>query len=159
MDSCGEYFFFYGLTDFMLYLVLAWRYGFHLSNILSVFPRWCRRSFQDILSLQLRIRKSWFWCFTWSLALDPFTATSVQKLIFLFPTSADGRSSHFRLLVIVNHLAFFFLSLVTKCKHLLASTLTHIFYFLRQAMRNWPILLFCLNGHSFGWPANSNTEG
>ena len=38
MDSCGEYFLFYGLTDFMLYLVLAWRYGFFpLSRILSAF--------------------------------------------------------------------------------------------------------------------------
>ena len=37
MDSCGEYFLFYGLTDFMLFLVLAWRYGFFffLSKILS----------------------------------------------------------------------------------------------------------------------------
>ena len=39
MDSCGEYFLFYGLTDFMLFLVLAWRYGFFffLSKILSAF--------------------------------------------------------------------------------------------------------------------------
>ena len=38
MDICGEYFLFYGLTDFMLFLVLAWRYGFFLlSKILSAF--------------------------------------------------------------------------------------------------------------------------
>ena len=39
------------------------------------------------------------------LALDSFATTSVRKLIFLFPTSADGRSSHFRLRVLANHLA------------------------------------------------------
>ena len=41
MDSCGEYFLFYGRMDFMLYLVLAWRYGFfYLSKILSAFFTW-----------------------------------------------------------------------------------------------------------------------
>ena len=33
MDSCGEYFFFYGLTDFILFLVLAWRNGPFVSEI------------------------------------------------------------------------------------------------------------------------------
>ena len=37
MDSCGEYSFFYGLIDFILFLVLAWRYGFFLSEIFFVF--------------------------------------------------------------------------------------------------------------------------
>ena len=37
MDSCGESFFFYGLIDFILFLVLAWRYGFFLSEIFFVF--------------------------------------------------------------------------------------------------------------------------
>ena len=37
MDSCGESFFFYGLTDFILFLVLAWRYGFFLSEIFFIF--------------------------------------------------------------------------------------------------------------------------
>ena len=42
MDSFGEYFLFYGLRDLMLFLVLAWRYGFFffffpLSKILSAF--------------------------------------------------------------------------------------------------------------------------
>ena len=39
MDSCGECFLFYWLTDFILFLVLAWRYGFFfcLSKILSAF--------------------------------------------------------------------------------------------------------------------------
>ena len=36
--SFGEYFLFYGLAGFILYIALAWRYGFHLSKILSVFP-------------------------------------------------------------------------------------------------------------------------
>ena len=42
----------------------------------------------------------------------PFTATSVPKLIFFTPISADGRSSHFHLRVLANHLAsIFFLPL------------------------------------------------
>ena len=37
MDSCGESFFFYGLTDFILFLVLAWRFGSFVSEIFFVF--------------------------------------------------------------------------------------------------------------------------
>ena len=33
MDSCGESFFFYGLTDFILFLVPAWRNGSFVSEI------------------------------------------------------------------------------------------------------------------------------
>ena len=41
MDSCGEYFLFYGQMDFMLFLVLAWRYGFFLlsKNLSAFFTR------------------------------------------------------------------------------------------------------------------------
>ena len=67
----------------------------------------------------------------------------------LFPLTE--RRCHFRFRVLANHLAsIFFLSLVTECKHLLAFTLTHILYFIPQAVKNWPILLFCLYGHSLG---------
>ena len=42
----------------------------------------------------------------------PLTTTSSSKLIISFPISADGRSSHFRLRVLANHLAsVFFLPL------------------------------------------------
>ena len=96
------------------------------------------------------------------LALDLSATTSVQQLIFFFPTSADGRSSHFRLRVLANHFGFYLLpspGQAIRVRSQSTDSLTHILYFLRQAMRNWPILLSCLNGHSFGWPANSNTEG
>ena len=43
-----------------------------------------------------------------------FTTISVQRLIFLFPISADGRSSHFRLRVLANHLASLFFPLVRR---------------------------------------------
>ena len=138
MDSCGEYFLFYGLTDFMFFLVLAWRYGSFLSKILYVFlypESW----------LQIR---------------SPRPVS--KELIFFFPTSADGRSSHFRLRVLANHFGFYLLPSpgeAIRVRSQSTDSLTHILYFLRQAMRNWPILLSCLNGHSFGWPANSNTEG
>ena len=36
MDSCREYFFFYGLTDFILFLVLAWK---HCSFVSEIFFR------------------------------------------------------------------------------------------------------------------------
>ena len=38
MDSCGEYFFFYGLTDFILFLVLAWRHSSLVSEIFFCLP-------------------------------------------------------------------------------------------------------------------------
>ena len=57
----------------------------------------------------------YFAFFTRSLVRDSphlFTTTSVPKLIFFIPISADGRSSHFRLRVLPNHLAsIFFLPL------------------------------------------------
>ena len=86
MDFCREYFLFYGLTDLMLFLVLAWRYG-SLSLVQDTF----RLSLPRVL--------------TWA-SLHLFTTMSDPKLIFLFPTSADGRSSHFRLRVLANHLVF-----------------------------------------------------
>ena len=69
MDSCGESFFFYGLTDFILFLVLAWRYGFFLSEIFFVFfyPEY--------------------------LALVPSATNPVQQLTFLLSISADGKES------------------------------------------------------------------
>ena len=123
MDSCGEYFLFYRLTDFVIF-----------SSGLKV---WLLLV-QDTFRLPL----------PGVLALDLFAMTSVQKLIFLFPTSADGRSSHFRLRVLANHLASiffpplsgdslgllypcipFFTHPVTKYKHLFVSILTWICYF------------------------------
>ena len=87
-----------------------------------------------------------------------FTTTSVPKLIFFTPISADGRSSHFRLRVLANHLAFFFLSLVTECQHLLAFTLIHILYFHGQTGRRWFTLLFLFLTVSLWRPTNSNTR-
>ena len=137
--SFGEYFlfFFTKLTKFILFLVLAWRYGFFffLSKALSAF-------------------------FTRSLAWDlhPLTTTSSSKTNFLIPYfrwQKKGAISAFGILA--NHLAsIFFLSLsgdslrllyvpctpffthpVTKYKHLLVSILTWICY-----LRNWPRFLF-----------------
>ena len=67
MDSYGEYFLFYGLKDFMLFLVLAWRYGFFLSEIFFVF------FYPEYLALVLS-------------ATNP-----VQQLTFSFPFFADGK--------------------------------------------------------------------
>ena len=64
------------------------------------------------------------------------------KTNFPYPYYCCQKWGYFRFRILANHLAFFFLSLVTECKHLLAFTLTHILYFLQQAVRNRPILLF-----------------
>ena len=110
-----------------IYNALAWRHRFFfLFKILSDF---FTRSF-DIRS---HVHSRW-----------PHLQNWFSFTLFLL----TERRCHFRFRVLANHLAFFFLSLVTVCKHLLAFTLTHILYFLRQAVRNWPILLFSLNGHS-----------
>ena len=77
MDSCGEYFFFYGLKDFILFLVLAWRHGSLVSEIFFVFfyPEY--------------------------LALVPSATNPVQQLIFSFLFSRwreEGATSVFYLL-------------------------------------------------------------
>ena len=101
MGSFGEYFLFYRLAGFL-----------HSSP-------WMRRS-----SCPRAFR-----FFTWSLAWDPFTVTSIPKLIFFIPTSADRRRCYFRFRVLASYLASFFFPPVTECKHLLAFILTWICYF------------------------------
>ena len=106
-------FFFSGWQNLFMHIALAWRYGFYLSKIISGLLWWIRRKFQYIWSFQLLFHKSRFWCFIRSLAWDPFTTTSVPKLIFLFPISTDGRRGLFLLFgILANHLAsIFFLPL------------------------------------------------
>ena len=100
---------------------LAWRHGyFSLSKILSAF-------------------------FTRSLGRDSPPSVHgdlCSKTNFPYPYFRCRNWCNFHFRILAKHLSFFFLSLVTECKHLLAFTLTHILYFLRQAVRNWPILLF-----------------
>ena len=137
--SFGEYFLFYGLAKFFIYIALAWRHRYFLSKILFRF-------------------------FTWSLASDPtsshgdlifknssspgvwhetlFTATSVLKLIFLFPISTYEKGSYFRFRILANHYPFFFLSLVTECKHLLTFILTWIYYLGHEELTYITIPLF-----------------
>ena len=68
--STGESFFFYGLIDFRLFLILAWRkWLLRVSNILSVF----------------------FTRSTWLLVLSP--TNPAKQLTFFFSISADGRES------------------------------------------------------------------
>ena len=163
--SFGEYFLFYGLADFILYMALAWRHRFFfLSKILSTF-------FTRTLGIRSRVFSRWphlqnssspgVWHET------PFTATSVPKLIFFTLISADGWGGYFLFEILANYLASFFFPVerllrtticpvspffihpVTECKHLLTFTLTHILYLLRQACRSWPTLLyFSFNGQS-----------
>ena len=142
MDFCGEYFLSFGLTDFMLFLVLAWRYGFFfsLSKILSAF-------------------------FTRSLGMG--LASSHDDLIFqnrffLFPISADGRRGLFPLWDSSQSFGFyllpspvrrfvraticpwtsFFTHPVTKYKHLLVSIMTG---FVTSGLT---YIINSLNGHS-----------
>ena len=101
-SSCGEYFLFYGLIDFMLFLLLAWR-------------TWLLRV-RDIF-LSSSTRSTGFG----SLCHEP--CPTINFSYYLFPLT--GRSPHFRFGVPANHLAtLFFLpvsgdpSEVTNYKHL-----------------------------------------
>ena len=119
MDSCGESFFFYGLTNLFLFSILAWR-------------TWV-----------IRVRDIFLFVFVYpeylafgSVHHEPCPKTNLSY--YLFPLT--GRSPHFRFRVPANRLAStFFLpvsgdpSEVTKYKHLWVSPL-------------WPT--FFLNGHS-----------
>ena len=69
-SSCGEYFLFYGLIDFMLFLILAWR-------------KWLLRV-RDIF-LSSSTRSTWL--------LVPSATNPVQQLTFLLSISADGKES------------------------------------------------------------------
>ena len=86
MGSFREYFLFYGLAKFYIYIALAWRHRSLLSKILFRF-------------------------FTRSLAmrLTPICSRRhlSSKLIFLFPISADEKGGYFRFRILANHLAFF----------------------------------------------------
>ena len=67
-SSCGEYFLFYGLIDFMLFLVLAWRNGsFVIYFFVFFYPEY--------------------------LALVPSATNPVQQVTFLLSISADGKES------------------------------------------------------------------
>ena len=108
MDSCGESFFFYGLTDFILFLVLVWRYGFFLPEIFFfVF------FYPEYLALG-------------SIRHKPCPTNNFSS--YLFPLT--GRSPHFHFGVPANHLAsLFFLpvsgdpSEVPKYKHLVVTVI------------------------------------
>ena len=102
-SSCGEYFLFYGLIDFMLFLILAWR-------------KWLLRV-RDILFVFFYLEYLAFG----SIHHGPCPTTNFSY--YLFPLT--GWSPHFRFGVPANHLAStFFLpvsgdpSEVPKYKHL-----------------------------------------
>ena len=143
-------------ADRILYIhnTLAWRHRSFLSKILSTF-------FTRSLAIRSRI-------LSWQPHLQNWYSLP------LFPLTEEG--GYFRFGILANHLASIFFSVrrllrtticpvspffihpVTECKHLLAFTLTHILYFLRQAGRSSPTLLFLFLAVIWQ-PANSNTEG
>ena len=84
----GEYFLFYGLAKFYLYIALAWRHRSFLSKILF-------RFFTRSLGMRL--------------APSVHDDISLSKLIFFTHISADRRRCHFRLRVLANHFASIFL--------------------------------------------------
>ena len=107
MDSCGKSFHFYGLIDFVLFLILAWRIGSFVSEILFVF------FYPEYLAFS-------------SVHREPCPTTNFSY--YLFPLT--GRSPHFRFGVPANHLAsLFFLSVsgdpseVPKYKHLVLTVI------------------------------------
>ena len=137
MGTFGEYFLFYGLTEFI--------YAYH-----SGLKALSSSSFPRFFPLYLpRV-----WC---EIRPHLFMTTSVPKLIFLFPISTDGRKGLYPLWDSNQSFGFyllpspvrrfvrtnicpripFFTHPVTKCKHLLVCILTWICY-----LRNWPRFLF-----------------
>ena len=90
-SSCGEYFLFYGLIDFMLFLILAWR-------------KWLLRV-RDIF-LSSSTRSTGFG----SVCHEPCPTTNFSY--YLFPLT--GRSPHFRFGVPANHLVSFFFLLARR---------------------------------------------
>ena len=90
-SSCGEYFLFYGLKDFMLFLILAWR-------------TWLLRV-RDIF-LSSSTRSTGFG----SVCHEPCPKTNFSY--YLFPLT--GRSPHFRFGVPANHLASLFFPLARR---------------------------------------------
>ena len=70
--------------------------------------------FSTGLKIWLLVRATFRLPLPGALALGSLAATSVQQLIFFLPTSADGRSSHFRPRAPANHLASLFFSLVRR---------------------------------------------
>ena len=101
-SSCGDYFLFYGLIDFMLSLILAWR-------------TWLLRVRDIFLSSSTRTTGFGSVCH------EPCPTTNFSY--YLFPLT--GRSPHFRFGVPANHLvSLFFLPVsgdpreVTEYKHL-----------------------------------------
>ena len=119
-----------------IHKVLAWRHRFFfLSKILSAF-------------------------FTRCLVQDSPPSVHdglCSKTDFPYPYFRCRKRGYFRFRILANHLAFFFPSLVTECKHLLTFTRTHILYFHGQAGRSWPTLLFLFLAVSLWRPTNSNT--
>ena len=101
-SSCGEYFLFYGLIDFILFLILAWRIGSFMSKILFVF------FYPEYLAFGSR---------------PPRTLSNNWFFLFFFRWREEGPISVFR--VPANHLvSTFFLPVsgdpreVTEYKHL-----------------------------------------
>ena len=109
-------------------------------------PRYFRLSFPGVLAMGL----------TPSGHDDVWSKTDF--LISFFRRREEGTTSVLRSQPIIWLPSSIFPRQATRVRSQSTDSLTHIIYFLRQATRNWPILLSCLNGHSFGWPANSNTE-
>ena len=138
MDSCGEYFFFYGLTDFVIfsYGLKAW-----LLLVRAIF----RFLLPGVLGFTFR---------------PPRALSNNCFSYHLFPPT--GRSSHFRLRVLANHFAStFFLPLSGDLSELLYVTPYPILYTSGHQVQTsvfpfWPgfvtleltHILYCLNGHS-----------
>ena len=111
-SSCGESFFFYGLIDFMLFLIPAWR-------------KWLLHVRDILWSSSTQSTGFGFVCH------EPCPTTNLSY--YLFPLT--GRSPHFRFGVPANHLASLsFLPLsghpseVTKYKYLWVSPLWPTFF-------------------------------
>ena len=158
--SFGEYFLFYGLAKFYIYIALAWRHRYFLSKILFRF-------------------------FTWSLGMRLAPICSRRHLSsktdFLFPLfllTEEGATSALGSWPIISLFSSFPWSQsanicwLSFCRRSVRTTisfprvwlrstdsLTHIFFLPSTAGRSWPTFFISLLTVNLWRPANSNTEG
>ena len=142
--SFGEYFLFL-LVDEIYLCISLWLEGtefLFLSKILSAF--FTRRSVGTTIRLSTTSVQKLF--FTRSLAWDPFTTTTVPKLIFLFPISADGRRGLFPLWNSSQSFGFYLLpSPVRRFEWGHGVQIAWPTFFLPStASRSWPTFFICL---------------
>ena len=138
MDSCGEYFLFYGLTDFMSFLVLPRRYGS------SSCPRYFPSSFARSLG------------FRFAPSVHDDVCPKTDFLISFFRWHEEGATSVLGSQPIIWLPSSSFPCQATRVRSQSTDSLTHIFPSFNSQLKLTYILYLSFNSQSL---ASSNTDG